>query len=59
MNGLDVKRSMECLKRFHDKKLAVGHTFDLFGQIEKYELLREIQNLSMQTMKKQRGMFTG
>lgn len=40
MNGLDVKRSMECLKRFHDKKLAVGHTFDLFGQIEKYELLR-------------------
>ena len=40
MNGLDVKRSMECLKRFHDKKLAVGHTFDLFDQIEKYELLR-------------------
>ena len=40
MNGLDVKRSMECLKRFHDKKLAVGHAFDLFGQIEKYELLR-------------------
>lgn len=39
MNRLDVKRSMECLKKFHDKKLVVGHEFDLFEQIEKYEML--------------------
>lgn len=39
MNHLDVKRSMECLKKFHDKKLVVGHEFDLFEQIEKYEVL--------------------
>lgn len=39
MNRLDVKRSMECLKKFHDKKLVVGHEFDLFEQIEKYEAL--------------------
>ena len=39
MNRLDVKRSMEFLKKFHDKKLVVGHEFDLFEQIEKYEML--------------------
>ena len=41
MNSLDVKRCMECLKNFHDKKLVVGHDFDLFEQIEKYEMLWE------------------
>lgn len=40
LNRLDVKRSMECLKKLHDKKLVVGHEFDLFEQIEKYEILR-------------------
>ena len=40
MNRLDVKRSMRCLKKIHDKKLVVGHEFDLFEQIEKYEILR-------------------
>ena len=39
MNRLDVKRSMECLKKFHNKKFVVGHEFDLFEQIEKYEML--------------------
>lgn len=35
----DVKRCMEYLKKFHDMKLKVTHTYDLFEQIEKYEQL--------------------
>ena len=39
MNDLDVKRCMKFLRSFHEKKLAVGHEFDIFGQIEKYQKL--------------------
>ena len=35
----DVARCMEKLRRFHGEKLEVGHTFDIFGQIEYYESL--------------------
>ena len=30
---------MSRLRRFHEMKLTVDHTFDLFGQIEYYESL--------------------
>ena len=37
----DLKRCMEKLRGFHDMKLTVPHTFDIFGQIEFYESLWE------------------
>lgn len=39
MNESDVKRCMELLRKLHKKKLTVGHEFDIFGQIEKYQRL--------------------
>ena len=36
----DLKRCMEKLRQFHQMKLSVPHTFDIFGQIEFYETLR-------------------
>lgn len=39
----DLKRCMEKLHRFHDMRLIVPHTFDIFGQIEFYETLWEGQ----------------
>ena len=35
----DVKRAMEYLREFHEQKLQVGHSFDIFGQMEWYESL--------------------
>ena len=35
----DLKLCMTKLKAFHDMKLQVPHTFDIFGQIEFYETL--------------------
>lgn len=35
----DIKLCMARLRRFHEMKLQVGHTFDIFGQIEFYESL--------------------
>ena len=35
----DLRRCMALLRQFHGMKLQVGHTFDLFGQIEFYESL--------------------
>ena len=37
----DLKRCMAKLRQFHEMKLEVGHTFDIFGQIEFYETLWE------------------
>ena len=37
----DLVKCMEKLRRFHEMKLTVPHTFDLFGQIEFYESLWE------------------
>lgn len=37
----DLNRCMEKLKKFHSMKLTVPHTFDIFGQIEFYEMLWE------------------
>ena len=37
----DLKRCMEKLRSFHQMHLTVPHTFDIFGQIEFYETLRE------------------
>ena len=37
----DLSRCMEKLRRFHEMKLTVPHTFDIFGQIEFYESLWE------------------
>jgi len=39
-NEDDLRRCMKKLKAFHDMNLQVGHTFDIFGQIEYYECLR-------------------
>ena len=38
-NDDDLKKCMELLRRFHDKKLIVNHSFDLFENIEFYESL--------------------
>lgn len=40
-NVKDLKRCMEKLRQFHQMKLKVPHTFDIFGQIEFYETLWE------------------
>lgn len=37
----DLKKCMEKLKGFHNMKLSVPHTFDIFGQISFYEELWE------------------
>ncbi|MDY3122728.1 NTP transferase domain-containing protein [Suipraeoptans intestinalis] len=39
-NKKEVEDCMRYLKAFHDRKLQVGHTFQLFEQIEYYERLR-------------------
>lgn len=36
----DVVECMNFLEKFHDKKFSVNHFFDIFGQIEYYEQLR-------------------
>lgn len=36
-NENDVKKCMSYLKTMHEKHLKVEHTFDLFGEIERYE----------------------
>lgn len=36
----DVKRAMDYLRSFHEKKLCVDHCFDLFEQMERYEKMR-------------------
>lgn len=33
----DVSKCMKKLHAFHDKKLKVNHTFEVFGELEKYE----------------------
>lgn len=40
-NVKDLKRCMAKLREFHQMKLKVPHTFDIFGQIEFYETLWE------------------
>ena len=37
----DITRCMMRLREFHNMKLSVNHTFDIFGHIEFYESLRE------------------
>ncbi len=36
-NEDDLKRCMEMLRCFHEMKLQVNHTFDIYGQIDFYE----------------------
>ncbi len=38
-NPEDLKKCMALLRSFHEMRLAVPHTFDIFGQIEFYEEL--------------------
>jgi thiamine kinase-like enzyme len=38
-NDDDLNRCMELLRRFHDEKLKVNHSFDLFEKMEFYESL--------------------
>lgn len=45
-NQEDVKLCMQKLRSFHDKKLEVPHTFDLYGKLDFYETLWE-GNLSI------------
>ena len=40
-NEQDVNKSLRKLKELHSMKIVVDHSFDLFGQIEYYESLRE------------------
>lgn len=40
-NPEDVRRCMQRLREFHGWRLQVEHTFDLFGQLEFYETLRQ------------------
>ena len=40
-NVKDLKLCMEKLRQFHNLRLSVPHTFDIFGQIEFYETLWE------------------
>lgn len=40
LNYEDVRKCMERLRRFHELNLTVGHEFDIFGQIEFYENMR-------------------
>ena len=40
-NTDDLKKCMKKLKEFHDMHLKVGHSFDIFGQMEFYEALWE------------------
>lgn len=40
-NRADVQKCMRFLRAFHEKKLKVGHTFDIYQQIEFYESLFE------------------
>jgi len=42
-NVRDLKQCMHVLKKFHEMKLTVPHTFDIFGQIRFYEELWEGQ----------------
>ena len=37
----DLRRCMKKLREFHDMELRTAHSFDIFGQIEFYEELRE------------------
>lgn len=37
MNAGDVKKCMQYLKTVHEKRMEVGHVFDIYEQIEKYE----------------------
>ena len=39
-NLQDLERCMKKLRQFHELRLKVGHSFDLFGQIDYYEKLR-------------------
>ena len=39
----DLKQCMEKLREFHEMRLTVDHTFDIFGQIDLYESLWEGQ----------------
>ena len=39
----DLKRCMDKLRNFHEMNLTVSHTFDIFGQIQFYETLRNGQ----------------
>lgn len=40
-NTSDLQRCMKKLRAFHEMRLEVGHTFDIFGQIAFYETLWE------------------
>lgn len=37
----DVRKCMQVLRKFHNQKIKVDHTFDLFERIEQYESLWE------------------
>lgn len=39
MNEEDVGKCMKCLRDFHELGLKVAHEFDIFGQMEFYEML--------------------
>ncbi len=41
LNEADLRACLAKLKAFHDRELAVEHSFDIFGQIEFYESLWE------------------
>lgn len=41
MNDSDMYKSMQFLRNFHQKRLTVKHEFDIFNQIQTYQILWE------------------
>lgn len=57
-NESDIKKCMDLLKQLHGMELKVGHSFDLFGQIEFYESLRERPSIHMDYSETREKVFS-
>ena len=53
-NWAEVEACMTKLREFHELNLTVDHRFDIFGQIDFYEM---VKNLILKIMKKQKQLF--
>ena len=57
-NWDDVKKCITKLRDFHNLKIKVNHTFDLFGLIEYYETLRNCKSVYKDYEKTKQNVFT-
>ena len=53
----DVEKCMKRLRRFHEMKLQVEHTFDIFGQMEFYESCGVILHQITGIIRRQKSMY--